>query len=1000
MSKKLSEEISFGQWLHQRRRILDLTQQDLADQVGCARITLRRIESGTLKPSKELAQILLEKLGIPSIERETWMRFARGLSGFPESPADSYASKPLTNLPTLLTSFIGREKEQKEIADLIADHRSVTLTGAGGIGKTRLSIEVASSLLNDYPNGIWLVELAPLSDPALMPQTIFTTLGLIEQAGRSLLMILTDFLREKRALLILDNCEHLIQACAQLVETLWRACPDLHILATSREPLSIDGEMLYLVPTLTTPDLMHAKVETLTEYEAVQLFVERAQATLSNFSIRQENVHAIAQICHHLDGIPLALELAAARMRGLSVEQIASRLHDRFRLLKSGSRTALPRHQTLQALIDWSHDLLTEPERVLLRRLSVFAGGWTLEAAESVCASDDLELDQILDLLLRLVDKSLIMAETQEAEPRYYLLETIREYARQKLWTAGEGEIVRQRHLAYFVDLAEWAEPNLRAFDMVIWLDRLEAELDNIRVGLEYALESDVESFLRLASALLWFWHIRSHKNEGIDWLERGLSIEVVERADQPLIPSRALLRGKALNASGSLMGMTFDIEQVSTHFEESLALFQKLGPVGKQGMAYAFLGLSELPYVGNRARSLREQSLALFHELGEKFGTAESLQLLAFYAQDDDNDYKQARIFAEENLALRREIGDQDGIALALTILGNLSFRQENYQRAITLFEESFTIWREIGNKAGLGWWLANLGDVFFWQGDYERAIKNYEETLAFAQQVGDKFSIARNYYRIGFIAWSQGNYAHATEMITDSLAVFRGVGHQRMVACSLHPLGDIALAQGDKERAAQCYEMELALGREIQLNESIIFALHGLGKVAWTQDHYDLAAKRFKEGLRMSREADLKYATFHSLYGLGRVAQSRGDYAAARALYSEALGIQKWQIGAFWYQWAWLKTYRSAVAYALSGFAAIAVAQNQMQRSARLLGAAETFYPLLRIEMSLKERAEHGQAIAATRAALGEESFTNAYDEGKKMSLDEAVGFALKEN
>src|SRR6266508_1124150 len=294
IDNKESEELSFGEWLHQRRRMLDLTQQALADQVGCARITLRRIESGGRKPSKELALILLEKLGAPRANREAWLRFARGLSGFPERSVDSFASKPRTNLPTSLSSFIGREKELDEITRLIAKNRLVTLTGVGGIGKTRLSIQVASGLLNDRPNGTWLVELAPLSDPALVPHTITSTLGLIEQSGRSPLAILTDFLQSKHALLILDNCEHLIQACAELAETLLRTCPDLHILATSREALGIAGETLYLVPALTTPAPVRVSLNILPDYEAVQLFVERAQSALAGFMLTHENAPTIA----------------------------------------------------------------------------------------------------------------------------------------------------------------------------------------------------------------------------------------------------------------------------------------------------------------------------------------------------------------------------------------------------------------------------------------------------------------------------------------------------------------------------------------------------------------------------------------------------------------------------------------------------------------------------------------------------------------------------------
>jgi tetratricopeptide (TPR) repeat protein len=566
----------------------------------------------------------------------------------------------------------------------------------------------------------------------------------------------------------------------------------------------------------------------LSQSEAVQLFFERARSGLPGFSLTQGNAQAAAQICHHLDGIPLAIELAAARVKGLSVEQIAVRLDDRFRLLTSGNRTALPRHQTLQALIDWSHDLLSELERILLRRLSVFAGGWTLEAAETVCAGDGLESNQILDLLLRLVDKSLVTAETQKDESRYHMLEIVRQYAREKLWAASEGEMMRQRHLMYFVDLAERAEPNLRAFDMVMWLDRLEAEHDNIRAALEWSQESDVEAQLCLASALLWFWHIRGHRNEGIEWLERGLSIEATERGSQPLKPDRAMIRGKALNTSGFLIAMGVEDRKAALRFEESLALFHGLGSAGKQGMAYALLRLGETSQ-DNQAGNMIEQSLTLFREIGDKFGAAECLMLLAGPAYD----YKQAMIFAEEQLALRREIGDHDGIAMALGNLSDLAFWQADYQKAITLREESLAILRNVGNKWAIGFTLPRCGDIYFWQGDYERASKIYQEALAIAQEIGDRVFFARNIYNLGVIAQLQGQYDRATQLITDSRAVFREV--DELLIPGIHLLGDIALAQGNDKSAITMYEAELVSSQETQFKPGIIcvcwFRQGGLG-------------------------------------------------------------------------------------------------------------------------------------------------------------------------
>ena len=480
------------------REVLALLAQGYSGPEIAKQLTL------ALSSVKWYVQQVYGKLGVNNKQRAIIRAAELGLLETFSPPASTPQRHPSPkhNLPSQLTSFIGREKEIAEIRRLLSPlsraeeageglgvrARLLTLTGAGGSGKTRLALQAAAQLLDAFPDGVWFIELAPLSDPALVPQSLLSTLGLIEQAGRSALAILTDFLQPKRALLVLDNCEHLIQACAQLAETLLRTCPTLYILATSREALGIAGETPYLVPTLTTPDPTHANLDTLPQYEAVRLFVERAQTAWPGFALTNDNTPAVAQVCHQLDGIPLAIELAAARVKALRVEQIAARLteRDRFRLLISGTRTALSRHQTLQALIDWSHDLLSEPERALLRRLAVFAGGWTLEAAEAVCVGDGIEADKVLHLMTQLVNKSLILAEREQGkEARYHILETIRQYASERLLKAGEGEQLRSRHLDFFLRWAERVEPDVRGPQQLKWLDQFEIENDNLRAALE-----------------------------------------------------------------------------------------------------------------------------------------------------------------------------------------------------------------------------------------------------------------------------------------------------------------------------------------------------------------------------------------------------------------------------------------------------------------------------------------------------------------------------------
>jgi predicted ATPase len=760
-------EISFGEWLKRRRSALGLKEK-LALQLNCSTSALRKFESEARRPSAEIVEQLADIFNIPQEERKSFLRFARGdwqatpSGDTEESPWRVSHVAPHSNLPASTTSFIGREKELAEIENLIAKNRLITLTGAGGIGKTRLSIQTAAALLNDFSNGTWLVELAPLSDAALIPQVIVNTLGLLDQANRSPQTILTDFLQAKKLLLILDNCEHLVQACAQLAETLLHFCPDLRILATSREALGISGETVYLVPTLTTPNPVHATLDTLSDYEAVQLFVERAQTVMPSFSITSDNAPAIAQVCHHLDGIPLALELAAARVKLLRVEEIAARLDDRFRLLTGGTRTALPRHQTLQALIDWSHDLLTESERVLLRRLSVFAGGWTLEAVESVFGGEGIKKHEILDLLTQLVNKSLVVVERKQGEEtRYRMLETIRQYAHEKLWGAGEGETLRQRQLAYFVDLAERAEPNLRAFDMIMWLDKLEAELDNIRVALEWAQESDVAAQLRLASALLWFWWIRGHRNEGIDWLERALSIEAIERGSKPLLPARAMLRAKACYAAGGclMIGLGQMLEQGTRLLQESLALFHGLGSAGRRGMAYALRVLGWVAYLRgdpDRAKSLLEESRVLFHELGDKFGFAECLMNLGELALSQ-GDFSRARTLWEERLDVSKELGDKDGIAMSFGQLAGLAVQQGDYPRTISLRRESLALFHELGSKDSIAYQLEHMAYVVGAQSQEKRAVRLLGAAKVLRESMNSPIGGG------GVIADEQAEYDHA---------------------------------------------------------------------------------------------------------------------------------------------------------------------------------------------------------------------------------------------
>jgi predicted ATPase/DNA-binding SARP family transcriptional activator len=659
-----------------------------------------------LKQYEECQRSLQEELGVePSPETIALYEHIQQASPRKSGMATT------SNLPIPLTRFIGRQRETEKVKHLITGEpasgmraRLLTLIGSGGCGKTRLAIQVATELADTFTDGTCWVELAAVNDAALVPVTISKALGLRDEGRRPLTEMLIGYLLTKQLLLVIDNCEHLVSACANLTADLLSQCSSLQVLATSREALGITGEVHWLVPSLTLPTQQTTLAPpSLLEWEAIQLFVDRAAKMQNGFTLTPSNATAILQICWQLDGIPLAIELAAARVTALSPEQIAARLNDRFNLLTSGSRTALPRQQTLRATLDWSYDLLSTAERATLQRLAVFAGSWSLEAAEATCEGKPIECAQIVDVLTHLVDKSLVLIDHHDQEIRYRMLDSIRQYAQEKLLESERSDRVYQRHLAFFLRLAEQAEPELRGPQQAIWMSRLELESDNLRAALAWSLQDRApkaddalqEAGLRLAGALGEFWFRHDDIGEGGEWLNKAL----IESAQ-----TSASTRAKTLCQAGRFAALRGDLE---------------------------------------RATALLEQSLCLYRELSDTRGVADLLYELGVTACYQGN-HEQAETLLEESLALFRATGYQWGIAAALMRLGEVRMRRGHILLAASLWEESLALFRKLGDEWGQAFSLGGLGDAARLQGDYGRALTLFQQSLMFSFRAGAKLDVA----------------------------------------------------------------------------------------------------------------------------------------------------------------------------------------------------------------------------------------------------------------
>jgi predicted ATPase/DNA-binding CsgD family transcriptional regulator/Tfp pilus assembly protein PilF len=756
--------------------------------------------------------------------------------------------------------------------------RLLTLTGVGGSGKTRLALEVARDLVEAYPDGTWLVQLAPLSEEVLVPKAVAEALKVPERRGELLSDTLSEVLRDRQLLLILDNCEHLIEAIASLVDLLLDSCPRLRILATSREGLGVEGEIRWVVPSLSVPEQGRWTLssEELEGYESVRLFVERGRGRDPSLSLSPHNARAVADICKRLEGIPLAIELAAARVGTLSLEQISQRLTDSLKLLTGGSKTQMAKQRTLRGALDWSYELLSEDEKKLFERISVFAGGWTLEAAEAVGVGGGVEEDNILDLLSRLVEKSLVVARGgEQGDARYRMLEPVRQYARQKLEKGGEDEEARRRHATFFLALAEQAEPRLQGPEDIMWLERLESEHDNLRAALSWALESEeVELALRLGGALGTFWHAHGDLGEGRKWLEATLAKDGL---------ASVVLRIKALEALFWLTYDQWDLDRAEAVAQEAMQLGAE-AEIDSSLAASLRIMLASPAWVGGdyeRAKELLEESLEISREANDKIKIAEALFQLGGTAWGPGDSARAKEIY-EEGIAVCREAGYTNRLPSFLLSLGYVLMLEGDYERGATLNEEAAALCREHGYKSNLDYALDNLGWAALLQGDHDRARTFYEESLMVSNELGDRMVATGSLEGMACISAAQGGAVRAGRLFGAAEALLEAVG---AVAYQLTPEEE---SWRQPYRATACsllgehsWEEALVQGRAMSMEDAIEYALsaekHSATTPSTTTSHSSPSyASEHPAGLT-SREIEV----------LGLVAAGMTSARIARELY-----------------------------------------------------------------------------------------------------------------
>jgi predicted ATPase/DNA-binding SARP family transcriptional activator len=833
-------------------------------------------KAAALRQYQLCAQLLGEELGMAPSEETTSLykhiRFSTEIKPDQElAPARvdiplADEHRPLNNLPVLLSSFIGREKEIREVRTMMLrpDVRLLTLTGPGGTGKTRLSLAIAGEVINEFPDGVYFVPLSALRDPAMVLDAVAHTLGLRNAGDMTLLEILKFNLRDKHLLLVLDNFEHVVQAAPE-VSALLTSLSQLKVLVTSRALLHVTGEHNYPVLPMHLPDAEVAlNAQRLAQNEAVQLFVDRAVAVKPGFTLTDQNAQWMVEICARLDGLPLAIELAAARIRLLPLQELRSQLEHRLNFLKGGAQDLPARQRTLRSTIEWSYDLLGMDEQVLFRRLAVFAGGCTVQAVEAICHTADEAGHQsvppldVLSSLEKLVDQSLLQQSESQGTARFTMLDTIQEYALEQLTRSDEAESIRQAHAYFYLELAEESEIQLDGPQPALWLERLDWELDNLRAVLKWALAHDITVGLRLASALARFWILQARLTEGREWLARALAQSDVSKFD--LNP----LRAWALRAACELAWHQGDSRTGIDLGEESVAIFRSLGD--RRGLAYALQTLAQATFsFPDNTKTLKylEESLALCREINDDLIL---IKVLYFWGWKLNNlgEYTRASAVAEECYDLADKINAMDSLAAALWLLGRIDCNQTNYSAALKHFEKSLKMYQQIGNKTGERFNLDGIGTTLYLQGDYDQAKKYGQKILAMLLKTGNIVSIAATIGNLGYIALHQDNLEEARSRFIESLYLLReiDIGDYVVAGC----LAGLVLVTKIEEQPERIIIM---LGAVETLRSKTFIGSsdfkHEIERMSETARQYlgeDTFARAYARGLVMTRQEAIAYA------------------------------------------------------------------------------------------------------------------------------------------